>query len=141
MRLRLLAAVLGSITLLVGACSSGAAPAPAGGSGTVGAELSEWAIKLDSSTGKAGTVTFSVNNKGEKEHEFVIVKTDLKADSLPVVDDGVDESAFTPVDEIEDIAAGATPSLAVDLQPGHYVILCNLTSHYQKGMYADFDVQ
>ena len=141
MRFRLLAAALGSITLLVGACSSAASPAPAGGASAVAAELSEWAIKLDSSTGKAGTITFNVNNKGEKEHEFVIVKTDLKADSLPVADDEVDESAFTPVDEIEDIAAGATPTLAVDLQPGHYVILCNLTSHYQKGMHADFDVQ
>jgi uncharacterized cupredoxin-like copper-binding protein len=141
MRLRLLATILGSTALLVAACSSAASPAPAGGASAVGAELSEWAIKLDSSTGKAGAITFSVNNKGEKVHEFVIVKTDLKADSLPVVDDEVDESAFTPVDEIEDIEAGATPSLAVDLQPGHYVILCNLTSHYQKGMHADFDVQ
>lgn len=141
MRLRLLAAVLGSLALLVAACSSAASPAPAGGSSTVAAEVNEWAITLDSSIGKAGTITFNVNNKGAKTHEFVIVKTDLKADSLPVADDEVDESAFTPVDEIEDIEAGATPSLAVDLQPGHYVILCNLTSHYQKGMHADFDVQ
>jgi len=141
MRLRLFAAVLGSISLLVGACSSAASPAPAGGASTVAAEVSEWAITLDSSTGKAGTITFNVNNKGAKTHEFVIVKTDLKADSLPVADDEVDESAFEPVDEIEDIEAGATPTLAVDLQPGHYVILCNLTSHYQKGMHADFDVQ
>src|SRR3989304_5040030 len=37
MRLRILAAVLGSITLLVGACSSRRAPAPAGGAGAGGA--------------------------------------------------------------------------------------------------------
>lgn len=141
MRLRLLTTVLGSIALLVAACSSGASPTPAGGSSSVAAELSEWAIKLDSSNGKAGTIAFNVNNKGAVTHEFVIVKTDLKADSLPVVDDEVDESAFTPIDEIEDIASAATPTLSVDLQPGHYVILCNLTGHYGKGMHADFDVQ
>ena len=141
MRLRLLATILGSLALLVAACSSAASPPPAGGSSTIAAGVSEWAITLDSSTGKAGTIVFNVSNKGEKTHEFVIVKTDQKADSLPVVDDEVDESAFTPVDEIEDIESGTTPTLSVDLQPGHYVILCNLTSHYQKGMHADFDVQ
>lgn len=141
MRLRLLATVLGSIALFVAACSSGASPSTGGGSSTIAAELSEWQMKLDSSVGKAGSITFNVNNKGEKEHEFVIVKTDVKADSLPVVDEEVDESAFEPVDEIEDIKPGAKPALTVDLQPGHYVILCNLTAHYQKGMHADFDVK
>lgn len=159
MRLRLLATVLGSIALLVAACSSGASPTPGGGAspttaggaspttaggggaGAVAADLSEWAITLDSSTGKAGTIDFNVNNKGAVTHEFVVVKTDLKADKLPVVDDKVDESAFTPVDEIEDIASAATPTLSVDLQAGHYVILCNLAGHYGQGMHADFDVE
>lgn len=129
-----------AVALVVAACGSSSSPAP-GGASTVTAELSEWAMALDSATGKAGSITFNVKNNGEKEHEFVIVKTDLKADSLPVVDDEVDESAFEPVDEIEDIAAGATPTLKVDLAAGHYVILCNLTSHYAKGMHADFDVK
>lgn len=141
MRFRLLTTVLGSLALVLGACSSGASSAPAGGASTIAAELTEWGIKLDSSTGAAGTITFNVDNKGEKEHEFVIVKTDVKADSLPVVDEEVDESAFEPVDEIEDIKSGTKPALTVDLAAGHYVILCNLTAHYQKGMHADFDVK
>lgn len=142
MRPRLPLAVLGIMALLVAACSSGASPSTGTGASTIATELSEWQIKLDSSTGKAGSITFNVSNKGEKEHEFVVVKTDLKSGTLPVTgDDEVDESAFEPVDEIEDIKAGATPVLTVDLKAGHYVLLCNLTGHYAKGMHADFDVK
>jgi uncharacterized cupredoxin-like copper-binding protein len=86
-------------------------------------------------TGKAGTIAFTVTNNGANVHEFVIVKTDLKADSLPVSGELVDESAFTPVDEIEDIATGSTQTLTVDLAAGHYVILCNIEEHYAKGSF------
>jgi uncharacterized cupredoxin-like copper-binding protein len=142
MRLRLLATVLGSIALLVAACSSGASPTPGTPSSSITAQLSEWQMKLDSSLGKAGTVTFTIVNKGEKTHEFVVVKTDTAADKLPVVDDEVPEAQLEAVDEIEDIKAGTTETLTLEgLQPGHYVILCNLTGHYAKGMHAEFDVQ
>lgn len=148
MRPRFPLAVLGIMALLVAACSSGASPSTGAaastgaGASTIAAELTEWQIKLDSSTGKAGSITFNVSNKGEKEHEFVVVKTDLKSDKLPVTsDDEVDELAFEPVDEIEDIKAATAPVLTVDLKAGHYVLLCNLTGHYAKGMHADFDVK
>jgi uncharacterized cupredoxin-like copper-binding protein len=144
MRPRLSLAALGIMALLVAACSSAASPSTGAGAGasTIATELTEWQIKLDSSTGKAGSITFNVSNKGEKEHEFVVVKTDVKADKLPVTgDDEVDESAFEPVDEIEDIKTGTAPVLTVDLKAGHYVLLCNLTGHYAKGMHADFDVK
>ena len=34
----------------------------------------------------------------------------------------------------------ATPTLAVELAAGHYVLLCNIATHYEQGMHADFDV-
>ena len=89
----------------------------------------------------AGSITFTVSNTGTQIHEFVVVKTDLKADALAVVDNKIDESVLTPVDEIEDIAVGANPRLTVDLAAGHYVLLCNIESHYEQGMRADFDVK
>jgi uncharacterized cupredoxin-like copper-binding protein len=85
-------------------------------------------------------VTFNVTNSGTTIHEFVVVETDTKAADLTVVDNKIDESVLTPVDEIEDIEAGATPTLTVDLAAGHYVLLCNIETHYSQGMYADFDV-
>ncbi|HSL34374.1 MAG TPA: sulfocyanin-like copper-binding protein [Candidatus Limnocylindrales bacterium] len=103
-------------------------------------ELKEWSVTPSSATASAGSVTFNVTNSGTTIHEFVVVKTDTKAADLTVVDNKIDESVLTPVDEIEDIEAGATPTLTVDLAAGHYVLLCNIETHYSQGMYADFDV-
>lgn len=122
------------------AVSSAPSPAPSAASGSVAVELSEWKVAATPAAASMGAVTFAVANKGTTIHEFVVVKTDLKADALPVVDHKIDESTLTPVDEIEDIDAGAAPTLSVDLAAGHYVLLCNIETHYEQGMHADFDV-
>ena len=62
----------------------------------------------------------------------------LMLNGIPVVDE--DAKSLHPVDEQEDIAAGSTTSLTVDLKPGRYVAICNLPGHYQQGMYASFTV-
>jgi uncharacterized cupredoxin-like copper-binding protein len=131
--------------LLVACSSSGPT------SGPVSATLKEWEIKLSSANIKAGAITFNVTNNGDKEHEFVIRKTDLKSDALPLnADNEVSEEApeLTEVgdpSELAEIAAGSTNgTITVTLQPGHYVIFCNLhveeLLHYQKGMRVDFTV-
>jgi uncharacterized cupredoxin-like copper-binding protein len=122
------------------AVSSAPSSAPSAAAGSVAVELNEWTVVSTPATASAGSVTFAVANKGTMIHEFVVAKTDLKADALPVVDHKIDESTLTPVDEIEDIEAGAAPTLAVDLAAGHYVLLCNIDTHYEQGMHADFDV-
>lgn len=138
-------AIMASVVLLA-ACSSGPT------SGPVSATVKEWQIDLSSTTLKAGSITFNITNAGDKEHEFVIRKTDLKSDKLPLNADGeVSEEAteLTAVgdpSELAEIKSGTSNnSLTVTLQPGHYVIFCNLhvddLLHYQKGMHIDFDVQ
>lgn len=52
----------------------------------------------------------------------------------------VGEDAVEVVDEVEDIEAGATTSLAVDLEPGAYVIICNVPGHYDSGMHVALTV-
>ena len=125
---------------------------PTGGAGTVvAATEKEWEINLSSTTYSAGQVTFNITNDGDKEHEFVVRKTDLQSDALPLNADGeVSEDApeLTPVgdpSEAAEIASGSKDrTLTVTLQPGHYVIFCNLhveeLLHYQKGMHVDFTV-
>lgn len=142
MNLRRLTA-LAVVGALLAACSgSSPSPSEAAANGTVTATLEEWHMNLSSQTVPAGEITFDITNNGEETHEFVVVKTDLAADSLPVVDDQVDESAFEPVDEVEDIESGDTPTLGpLTLAPGHYVILCNLLAHYGKGMHVDLTVE
>ncbi|MEP6681579.1 MAG: hypothetical protein ABJB65_08885 [Chloroflexota bacterium] len=117
--------------------------------------MKEWQISLSSTNLKAGSITFKIANDGEKEHEFVVRKTDLKSDALPKVADGekkgeVSEDApqLSPAgdpSEVAEIKAGSTDrSLTLTLKPGHYVIFCNLhvedLLHYQKGMHIDFTV-
>ena len=134
--------VLGTVMTGCGGAtaSPSAAPPASMAAGTVAAELSEWKVVATPASATAGPVTFAVKNAGTTIHEFVVVKTDLMADALPVDDDKIDESALTPVDEIEDIAAGSEESLSVDLAAGHYVLLCNIETHYEQGMHADFTV-
>lgn len=133
------------IGLSAAGCGSAASPSPAASlppapAASIAVELSEWKVVPAQASSPAGSVTFAVANTGTQVHEFVVVRTDMKADTLPVVDNKIDESALAPVDEIEDIVVGATPTLTVDLAAGHYVLLCNIEAHYGQGMRADFDV-
>ena len=98
------------------------------------------AMTLSSDSAPAGTVTFVVHNTGDTEHEFVVIATDLAVADLPFDEaaDEVIEGDLTVVDEIEDIKPGATETLEVDLDPGHYALICNITKHYRLGMRADF---
>ena len=145
------ALVLIAIGGLVGACSGSATS----GGTTVTATLKEWEIKLSSTDLKAGDITINLTNNGDKEHEFLVRKTDLKADALPLVASGADKdrvdeesSQLTEVGNPSEVAVvppGTTGlSLRLTLKPGHYVVFCNLhvedLLHYQKGMHTDFTV-
>jgi uncharacterized cupredoxin-like copper-binding protein len=126
-----------------------AAPTAAVPAGTVVVKLIDVdaqteAMTLSSNTSPAGTVTFEVTNTGSMVHEFVVISTDLAAADLPF-DDAKDEviedaPGLTPVDEIEDIKAGETKTLQVELPAGHYALICNITKHWREGMRADFNV-
>ena len=115
---------------------------------TVNVTLSEFIVDPSPASAPAGDVTFVAKNEGKEKHELVIVKTDLAPDKLPTKADGsVDEegAGVAVVDEIEEFQSGGTEELTVKLDPGKYVLLCNIVeedeSHYQEGMHAPFSVQ
>jgi uncharacterized cupredoxin-like copper-binding protein len=122
--------------------ASVAPPSTAASGGAVTAKESEFKIELSATTAPAGSVTFQINNGGTVVHEFVVMKTDLAADKLPVdQSQGVvseDTAGITVVDEVEDLAVGASASLTVNLPAGHYVVICNVPAHYAGGMHVDF---
>jgi hypothetical protein len=122
---------------------------------TVTATLKEWEIKLSSAEFASGDMTFNFTNDGDKEHEFLVRKTDLAPDALPIIASGEDQgrvdeesSELTEVgnpSEIAVIPPGTTGlSLRLTLEPGHYVVFCNLhvedLLHYEKGMHTEFTV-
>jgi uncharacterized cupredoxin-like copper-binding protein len=128
--------------LALAASAGGGKSSP--GAGTAKATEKDFAISLSPTTVDAGKVTFDVTNNGPSVHEFVVFKTDLAADQLPLSKDGsqVDEngSGVTHVDEIEDVKSGSTQTLQVQLQAGKYVVICNLPGHYKLGMHAPLTV-
>jgi len=129
-----IAALIAAFSVFLVACG--------GGPAKINATLTDYEIVLSASTAKAGEITFHVQNNADATvHEFVVVQTDTAAADLPVgADLLVDESQFTPIDEIEDLEAGDSADLTVTLAAGHYVILCNIAGHYQLGMHTDFNV-
>jgi uncharacterized cupredoxin-like copper-binding protein len=153
-------AAVSVIALAIAACSAGqgspssaaASPSPAGGGGTttVPVTLQEWSVLPESDSVPAGSVTFKVTNTGPDDvHEFVVLKTDLDPGALPVDANGAvteEGDGIEVVDEIEDVAVGATPELTVTLAPGKHVLLCNIyaeteqEAHYKMGMRIGFTV-
>jgi uncharacterized cupredoxin-like copper-binding protein len=139
-------AVVGVLMLATAACSSSSSSsssASTGGSasdGSIGATEMDFSIALDATSVPSGDVDFTIQNQGPSTHEFVIVQTDLAPDALPVKDGEVDEKGLTIVDEAEDIAASTTADLPVTLDPGSYVIMCNITGHYEQGMHVGLTV-
>jgi hypothetical protein len=117
----------------------------------VGVALQEYKVIPDTGDVKAGKVKFETENVGGSTHEFVVVRA-ADAESLPTDADGaVDEEQIeepNQIGEIEDIEPKAKESVTFDLDPGDYVLFCNIVddstepaiSHFQKGMSAPFTV-
>jgi uncharacterized cupredoxin-like copper-binding protein len=104
----------------------------------VGSADNEYLLAPDPAEAQAGTITFKAANSGSMTHEMVVIKTDKAAGDLATASGEADETGA--VDEVE-LPAGATADLTVDLEPGHYALVCNIGDHYSRGMYADFTVK
>jgi uncharacterized cupredoxin-like copper-binding protein len=113
---------------------------------TVGVTEKDFSINLDNSTASSGPVVFNIKNEGPTTHEFVVIKTDTAEDKLPMNSSGsaVDTSAagLQQVDQKQDISSGSTATLTIsNLEPGKYVLICNLPGHYQLGMHTSLTVK
>lgn len=103
-------------------------------------------LLVSSESAAPGEVTFQVKNAGELPHEFVVIRTNKDAAELPIEDVKVIERRLDIVARTEHIAAGEQATLTTQLEPGHYVLICNLSGHYEQsqygpGMKVNFDVQ
>ena len=98
--------------------------ASGGGGGGESVDISETEFKLDPSdaTVKSGTVTFNVSNDGSQVH------------NLEIEGEGVEE-------ETEDLDAGQSGQLSVELQPGTYEMYCAIDGHRDLGMEGEITVE
>ncbi len=136
--------LLAAAVLAVGASSACGGDDDDSNSGDVPATLKDFSITLDSNSAPQGETTFKLKNDGPSQHEFVVFKTDLDAAKLPYDDKtftvNEDASELKKIDEKEAIDPGKSTSLEANLPPGHYVLICNIPTHYQQGMRINFTV-
>jgi uncharacterized cupredoxin-like copper-binding protein len=120
---------------------------PANADTRVDVTLGEWTITPQPAQVEAGTIAFDVKNEGSVLHEVVVLRAP-SAEALPVAQDGtVNEEQHgeqNNVGEIE-VKAGETGTVAFQLQPGNYVLICNILdeqghAHFKEGMHAPFTV-
>lgn len=118
-------ALLASLVFTVGAVAACGGTSPSAGSatplpsGVFAVEASDqggYKFTPSALTVPSGSVTFSVKNAGNEEHEFEIFQGE------------------TVVDEIEGLVPGLTKDLRVDLAAGEYTFVCKLNGHDQLGM-------
>ena len=72
-----------------------------------------------------------------------MISTDLAPDQLPV-----DPETFAVItDDLDVVAtsgqieAGESAEVTAELEAGSYVLICNIPTHYEGGMYTTFTVQ
>ena len=105
-----------------------------------------YGIQLKNTTIPAGNTLFVDKNTASIPHELVLFKTDRRAADLPLKADGTaDENSSLLEDDADTGSAlepGETRLLAANLEPGHYVLVCNLPpNHYKAGMRLDITVK
>ena len=101
-------------------------------------------VKAMPDNAKPGVVTFKVtNNSKDTIHEMIVMKLDKAGDALPYVaaENRVDEDKAGDKGEVSELDPGASGSLTVVLQPGKYLLICNVPGHYASGMWTEFTVK
>ena len=131
----------------------------------LGESGSKYFVKVDKNKVKAGKVTFEVTNVGELYHEFIVYLNEdgIPPGDLPIASDEdvadlaeesiIGEAPYAkppivpsdrePGAEDHRIRGGGWGAkLTVDLEPGKYILLCNLEGHYSKfKQYVAFTVE
>lgn len=100
-------------------------------------------VVADATEVPAGEVTFEVSNKSAAMvHEMIVAKVADTTVQLPYdpKTDRIDEDAAKSLGEVSELDAGKAGSLTLTLEPGTYVLFCNLRGHYMAGMWTSITV-
>jgi uncharacterized cupredoxin-like copper-binding protein len=113
-------------------------------SGPLRLTLADFSISPAATGVGAGTVQIAAANRGNVEHELIVVKTDVEPGSLPVKGDKIDEKGLEKgalIGEIAGVRPGASDAGSFKLKAGKYVLFCNLPGHYKAGMHGSLVVE
>jgi uncharacterized cupredoxin-like copper-binding protein len=114
------------------------------GSTVVHIDERDFAIHMQTTLLHTGNYVFVDRNHGPSAHELVMWKTPDPANRLPLrANHRVNEEApelESTIDSGSSLQPGETRILTANLEPGHYVIVCDLPGHYLAGMHVDITV-
>ncbi len=120
--------------------------AATGSGDAIAVSLVEWELLAPTSFA-GGEVTFTATNDGNFPHELAVVRGD-SYETLPLLDNGaVDEAALGAdfLGRTDRIDAGASGDLTLTLEPGNYVLVCNIqagpNSHAAAGQVLSVTVE
>lgn len=100
-------------------------------------------VRADTKSVPTGSVTFEVTNASNTMvHEMLVAKVGDTNTQLPYAPDNdrIDEDKAGSLGEVSEVGAGKSGSLTLDLDPGLYVLFCNLRGHYMAGMWTTITV-
>lgn len=106
-----------------------------------------FALTLSQDTAPAGNLNIQVTNDGSVGHNFWVVKSDLPPGQLPLNSNVVDVDSLDVITRSglvtndEDLDPGDRLQVLVGLEPGSYVLFCNVPDHYTSGMNAALTVE
>ena len=144
--------IVGSLGVI--ACGGGGS---SGSSNTVAISMDDqggtYTMAASPASIAAGSVTFDISNEGLIAHEFKVVKLNeagMGADLANLeTEAGLVSETGNMVDGVgtvlgslleADLPADGSDELTLDLEAGEYMLLCNVATHYQLGMWSEFTV-
>jgi FtsP/CotA-like multicopper oxidase with cupredoxin domain len=106
----------------------------AAGAGNVDIALGDMWIKSSAPEVRAGKVSFAVGNEGATMHQFAIVPAPAKVvGGTPDVTSAVAKGKM--------LSGGESETVAADLKPGNYELVCIMAGHYAAGQKLAFTVR
>jgi uncharacterized cupredoxin-like copper-binding protein len=137
------AMIVGMLLVLAACGGAPQAANPASTAELIQVRLKSFAIEISTNTVKAGPVAFQASNTApDAIHEMLVVKTDQAPDSLPydAGESKIPEDKIQSLGEVSELEAGKDGALILNLQPGKYLLFCNIATHFKSGMVTSLTV-
>ncbi len=102
-------------------------------------DMATMGITVDTQDIPAGAVTFRIINESpEFYHSMIISPVADLSQELPYLVDKmmVDEAAAGITARAKELRPRDSGSVSVDMQPGTYILYCNVAGHYVMGMWT-----
>ena len=125
---------------LIAACAPSVPEADAS-KGQIRVDMREYAMSATSTEMTAGQVTFIARNAGSNPHELIVIRADAAPDKLPLDSPAQKAKEDGKVGGVVDIGPGKSMNLRLQLPAGHYVLICNVPTHYQLGMRTELTIR